>query len=167
MIRSVFIRLLLIAFSTFAFSCSSAQESKKDQTQFPTNYKVPVAELSSDQEAAFDALNTLQTSTDERSRLYSTFANIHQACYPPDTHITLSQAEFLTAMQQFVAKHCSSLSMVEQANLAATAVLAQEEYVVWHCPSGSSKHDYQQGLPMQGTWVFPGVLGERDVILVW
>ena len=51
--------------------------------------------------------------------------------------------------------------------LAETSVLAQEEYSVLYCGSDSPHHNYENGLPMVGTWVMPNVLGRRDIIIVW
>lgn len=152
-------------------SCSWDEEEKnhkQDMTVYPPmTYVDPVLELSPAQESAFDALNTLQTSTDEMNRLYSTFANVHQPCYPADTSFVITQSEFLTYMKQFVSQHCKRLSEDTQDELATTAVLAQEEYTVFYCSNKSPGHNFKNGLPMSGTWVMPNVLGRRDVVIVW
>ena len=161
--------LIMVILSFLMLSCSTAQENldeKQGRTDFPTPNS-NIQELTKEQQSAFDALNTLQTSTDEMNRLYSTFANINQPCYPADTSFTISRSELLTAMKQFVTKHCTNLSFEERDKLAATAVLAQEKYIVLHCPDNSSNVNYENGLPLTGTWVMPGVLGRRDVILIW
>lgn len=51
--------------------------------------------------------------------------------------------------------------------LVQTAVLAQPEYTVHHCAIESYFPDYSDGIPMSGTWVFPAVLGRRDLLLKW
>lgn len=164
--------ILFLILTFLAFSCTSIEEKadeKQEQTDVPLTYPNTeiITELVQEQEAAFDALNTIQTSTDEMNRLYSTFPNIVQPCYPADTSFTISRSDLLTAMNQFVTKHCTYLSFEERDRLAATAVLAQEEYIVLHCPDHSSNVNYENGLPMTGTWVMPSILNSRDVILVW
>lgn len=130
-------------------------------------YKKTVTELTPAQEAAFDALNTLQVSTDEMNRLYSTFAGLNQSCYPPDTSLTISQAELLSALQQFVASNCKNLTLEQRDELAAASVLAQEEYTVLVCLDPSVPATYERGIPTSGTWVIPNVLDQRDVVIVW
>jgi len=163
--------LFLIASILLLSACSQANESSEKETQSSPNLTVPklepLSELSSEQDAALDALNTLQVSTDEMNRLYSTFAGITQPCYPPDTSFKISQADLLIAMKQFVKSNCKNLSLGEQDKLAAAAVLAQEEYTVSLCLEGSSDVNFEQGAPMKGSWVMPNVLGRRDVIIVW
>lgn len=126
-----------------------------------------VSELTPEQQSAFEALNTLQVSTDEMNRLYSTFAGIVQPCYPPDTSLTISQAKLLIAMKQFVTTNCKNLTVEERDKLASASVLAQEEYTILLCLDNSAGVTYEDGAPMTGTWVMPSVLGRRDVIIVW
>ncbi len=150
-------------------SCSPAQE-RTDKKLPLTNrgYQInTVAELTPAQQSAFDALNTLQTNTDQMNRLYSTFPNIEQACYPADTSFKVSQSELLIVMKQFISNNCTKLALAEQNELVATAVLAQEEYQILHCSNNPLTENYDNGLPATGTWVMPSVLGRRDVILVW
>jgi hypothetical protein len=49
---------------------------KESSVEFVRNLLSQTDELSEKQQSAFDALNTLQTSSEEVYRLYSTFANI-------------------------------------------------------------------------------------------
>ena len=164
------INLLIIIF--LIASCGSSQEEnneaevKVDFSEFyaPTD---KVEELTQQQELAFDALNTIQTSTDERNRFYATFANTFQACYPPDTSFILSQAELLKYMKKFVSKHCQNLEEDVRIKLAETSVLAQEKYTVFYCNSNSLSKNHKNELPTSGTWIMPGILGHRDVIMVW
>lgn len=125
------------------------------------------SELTPKQQSAFDALNTLQVSTDEMNRLYSTFPGVAQPSDPPNTSLTISQAELLIAMKHFVASNCKNLSVEERDELAAASVLAQEEYTVLLSLDDSASVNYETGAPMTGTWVLPSVLGRRDVIIVW
>jgi hypothetical protein len=165
--------ILLLIIPGLILSCTTGQQ-ERDQVQqsiyslpfYSTTYTDSLIELTPEQQSAFDALNTLQVSTDEKSRLYSTFADICQPCYPPDTSFVISRAELLIAMKQFLTRHCTNLTIEKRNELAATSVLAQEEYTVLHCRI-SSNHNYVNGLPMSGTWIMPSVLGRRDVILEW
>jgi len=163
---------ILLTVHVLLISCTPTHENT-DQTQHSTyslHYTTntdSLPELTPEQQSSFDALNTLQVSTDEKNHLYSTFANIVQTCYPPDTSITISRSYLLTALEQFVAKHCTTLTIEKRNELVSSAVLAQEEYIVLHCPDNSSEVNYETGLPMTGTWVIPSVLGRRDVVLIW
>ena len=161
--------VLLLILPYLIFSCSPAQErtDKKRPLTNSGNSISPVAELTLAQQSAFDALNTLQTSTDQMNRLYSTFANIQPPCYPTDTSFIVSQSELLIVLKQFISNNCTKLTVEEQNELAETSVLAQEEYKILHCSYNSLNEDYENGLPLTGTWVMPSVLGRRDVILVW
>ena len=160
---------VLLCFPCLIFSCTPAQERNEQKQEMidSTTYSNIVSELTPEQQSAFDALNTLQISTDEQNRLYSTFADIAHPCFPPDTSFVISQSELLTAMMQFVKENCSNLNIEKQEELATTAVLAQKEYTVLYCPGHSSNMNYGKGIPRKGTWVMPSVLGRRDVTLVW
>ena len=161
---------VLIILTTILFSCTTVQEEKnqkQDIVGFPATYVDSLPELTSAQEAAFDALNTLQTSTDEVNRLYSTFANTYQPFYPADTSFVITQSQLLTFMKQFVSQHCQHLTKDMQDELAKTSVLAQEQYTVFYCSRESSSENFKNGLPLSGIWVIPNVLGRRDVIIVW
>lgn len=161
--------IILSVLPFLILSCSPAQEgTDKKLPLTDRDYQVKtVSELTPAQQSAFDALNTLQTSTDQMNRIYSTFANIEQPCYPADTSFMVSQSELQVVMQQFISNNCSKLTVEEQHELAAASVLAQEEYQILHCSNNSLTENYEDGLPATGTWVMPNVLGRRDVILVW
>jgi len=165
--------LLVLTMSVFLLnSCSQPNNrSEKEEAYSQSNYLPQnleiTPELTDAQQSAFDALNTLQVGTDEMNRLYSTFAGIVQSCYPPDTSLTISQSELLKAMKQFVTSNCKNLTIEERDGLAATAVLAQEEYTLSLCLGNSANINYTNGPPMSGTWVLPSVLGRRDLIMVW
>ncbi len=163
-------KTILIFLSIVLFSCSETQENKgqnREKINLTTSFVDSIPELTQVQQEAFDALNTLQTSTDEKNHLYSTFANINQPCYPADTSIVITQAQFLTYMKQFVSKYCQYLDEDIQDELAKASVLAQEEYTVLYCNNEASNQNFKNGLPMSGTWVLPNVLGRRDVIIIW
>lgn len=165
---------LLFTASILLPSCKLNNESK-DQNQpstdsissvYPENRNT-LPEITTEQKSAFNALNTLQINTDEKNRLYSTFAGIVQPCYPPDTIVTISKEELLIAMKQFVTDNCKNLSIEERNELAATSVLAQDEYTLSLCLDNSVSKTYSNSAPMIGTWVIPNILGMRDVIIVW
>lgn len=163
---------IFLILSILTLSCSTTQvevDEKQEITESPTPISTNevVLEITQEQQSAFDALNTLQINTDEKNHLYSTFAGIVQPCYPADTSLTISRSNLLIAMNEFVAKHCKYLPVEKREKLASKAVLAQEEYVVLHCSDNSNTMNYENGLPMTGTWVMPNVLGRRDVIIVW
>lgn len=162
--------ILLVTTVLLLFSCTSTDESTEQvqrSTDSQPTHTAILPELTLEQQSAFDALNTLQVSTDEKNRLYSTFAGIDQPCYPPDTSLTISQTELLMAMQQFVTNNCKNLTVEVRDVLAATSVLAQKEYTVSLCLDSSAPVTYENGIPITGTWVMPNVLGRRDVIIVW
>lgn len=164
--------ILFLVLPFLVLSCTAAQErtdQKQELTDLPTSHPntYTISELTPEQQSAFDALNTLQVSTDEKNRLYSTFANIGQPCYPADTSFVISQSELLIVMKQFISKYCKNLAVEKQNELAATSVLAQEEYKILHCRDNSYDENYENGLPLTGTWLMPNVLGRRDVIIVW
>ncbi|MCB0704218.1 MAG: hypothetical protein KDC34_02870 [Saprospiraceae bacterium] len=152
---------ILLFFPFLTFSCTSEEKGKLPDSAF---YNNTGSALTQEQQAAFDALNTLQTSTDEMNRLYSTFV---KPSYPADTSFEVSQSELRAFMEQFIYEHCQNLSPEIQNQLAKTAVLAQKKYTVLHCTENRSDIDYDKGLPMTGTWVIPNILNRRDVILVW
>ena len=168
------ILIMLLTTLMLLSSCTSTDESTNQEHQstdsLPSVYRAnmdTIPELTPEQQSAFDALNTLQVSTDKMNRLYSTFAGITQPCYPPDTSLTISQSELLIAMKQFVTSNCKNLSAEKRDELATTSVLAQDEYTVSLCLDNSVPVTYENGAPMTGTWVVPSVLGQRDVIIVW
>ncbi|MEO0338931.1 MAG: hypothetical protein AAF242_06930 [Bacteroidota bacterium] len=150
--------LVLLSLSCISISC----------TPYPNgNEGDALSALTTEQQAAFDALNTLQTSTDERNRLYSSFPNADLPCYPSDTSFEVSQSELLAYMESFISKHCQNLSPESQRQLAQAAVLAQKKYTLLHCPANGSTVDYTKGLPTTGIWILPKVLDRRNVTLEW
>ena len=160
---------IFLIFPFLMYSCGVDQKGKK-QNRATTDLNINsnfIPELSPEQESAFEALNTLQVRTDELNQLYSTFADIHQPCYPPDTSFVISQSEFLIALKIFVEEFCKNMSDEERDSLSKLAVLAQPEYKVLYCSTDGSISNYKNGLPRIGTWVMPGVLGRRDIILNW
>lgn len=162
------IHAILLFFLIVLFSCSPKKQTS-DQEPIPTNpyYDNTATELTSEQRKAFDTLNVLQINTDEQSRIYSTFADIRQPCYPPDTSFVISQSEFHSAMQAFLAEHCTEMDSTRRKELGNAAVLSQKQYKVLHCSQNLHPEDYTNGLPRNGIWVMPSVLGRRDILLVW
>lgn len=160
-------------------SCESGSENVESEDSSSNSipsystptYTIPeneyVVELSLEQEDAFDALNELQMGTDEMNRIYSTFAGVTQPCYPPDSSFTLSQKEFLIAMNYFVNENCKYKTREERESLANAVVLVQEEYSILHCQDNPTQIKNIDGLPMYGIWVLPNLLGRRDLLIEW
>jgi len=69
-------------------------------------------------------------------------------------------------MKQFIFKHCKGLTVEVKNELVQTSVLAQEEYLIFLFDNPSNQN-YENEIPIVGTWVIPNVLGRRDIILVW
>ena len=90
MITTIKRLLILLFFPCLTITCTFSQEGNERKKEMANSNK-PVSELTQEQQSAFDALNKLQTSTDEMSRIYSTFPNIEQPCYPADTRDEISQ----------------------------------------------------------------------------
>ncbi len=145
------------------FNMTSEQNKQSRIDQFNQATSV----LSNEQQAAFDALNTIQTSTDEMNRLYSSFAGAAQSCNIPDTIMIMKQNEFQEAMLQFIQYNCKRLSAKDQRALALNAAKAQDEYTIRVCfdePVPASNADKYL---RNGTWLIPNVLGRRDVVIEW
>lgn len=170
-----FKNVLLILFVISFLSTSCSRNNTSDQKSLtPYTLTTPSAtdsdtlkELTPEQQSAFDALNTLQVSTNEMNRFYSTVAGIVQSCYPPDTVLTITQAELLTSMKQFVSSNCSKLTAEMRNEIANVAVLAQEEYTLYLCLEDKENANFNNRLPMAGTWILPNILNRRDLIIVW
>jgi len=126
MIKNIFI---LVLFSCLLYSCT-----------FTNNGKGKKQELTLEQASAFEALTTLQVSSDEM---------------------------ILIAMTKFVKENYKRLNIEKQDQLINNSVLAQMEYTVFHCSGGLPNINYEDGLPMVGTWIMPSVLGRSDVVIVW
>lgn len=151
-----------IVILTMILSCSNGAPgaNKADSTRNKF-------ELTTEQREALDALDVIQVSTDEKNRLYSTFPNIKQPCYPADSNFTISQAEFFIAIKHFTSIHCTNLPIEQQESLSETSASMQAEYQVLYCSEKFENEDYEHGLPRTGTWVLPNVLGRRDVTMIW
>ncbi|MEM6378256.1 MAG: hypothetical protein AAF705_08590 [Bacteroidota bacterium] len=163
---------LLLVFVFLSNACTQSGNPLEKKTSGPNANQpaqnvAPIYALTPEQQSAFDALNTLQISTDERNRLYSTFAGSAQPCYPLDTSLNISQVELLEAMKQFVTDNCKRLTIEEGNDLATTSVLAQQTYSVSLCLNNSENVSYKDGIPKTGTWLIPNVLGRRDIVIVW
>ena len=151
------------------YSCSSNKAEKQNIETLPP-LSVPNKfrlKLTEEQQDAFNDLDKLQLSSDSRSRLYSTFPNIEQPFYPADSTFTISQKQFSAAMKIFVSRYWKALPKEEQLRLSESSVKAQKEYKVYHCWNNSSEPNYENGLPLSGTWILPNVLSCRDIVLMW
>ena len=150
-------------------ACTSSPNpiQSKNELYSLSYYQTPVEELSKDQKAAFEALNTLQVSTDEKNKLYSTFANIEHPCYPPDSTFEISRDELFLIMQKFISKHCTKLESSVKNQLTQTSILAQDKYTVFYCRVDDPAKEQIKKYPLNGIWIFPSVLGRRDLLLHW
>ena len=160
------IKVLLSLFSFTLGSCMFSADDKNDSEYLIRQNDISTT-LSEHQEASFDALNTLQVSTDKRNRLFSTFSGAQQACLDPDTTLTISQAQLLDAMIDFVTKNCKEMKEDMRIELAQKAVAAQTEYKLNLCLDSYKPNENENNLIQAGTWVLPNVLGRRDVVMVW
>lgn len=162
----------LIPIYLLMLSCTSGQREIDERPYLTDSLKSildlqEAADLTQEEEAAFEALNTLQTNTDQQSRFYSTFANLTQPCFPPDTGFVVSQSELKSIMKIFVDKFCQNLTLEDRNELVTASVLAQVKYAVLHCRDHSYIQTTEQKFSMTGTWVIPNILGRRDLVLVW
>lgn len=161
---------MLIFSALILGSCSPREQteySHRRDVDYIPEYNDSITDLSAEQEAAFDALNTLQTNTDVMRRLYSTFPGIQQPFYPPDTMIVISQKDFLRAMQEFANKYCTKLPLQRRNELVTASVRSQAEYNVLWCNTSKPIEGVNGGLAYDGVWIMPNILGRRDLILEW
>ncbi len=168
--RTTATSVLLSLLIPVLISCSANSDQPNDRPKsadYIPEYEGAATELTDTQQAAFDALNVLQTSTDEMNRLYSTFPDIIQPFYPPDTTVRISREELMDAMQQFVGTHCTALPEQKQMELIAASVEAQEQYDVLWCKGKGTDPKFEEGIPRAGVWVLPNILGRRDLVLEW
>lgn len=96
---------LVIAGLLILVGCSS-QESRVDNEQkvdIKQAQDIEYSEISSDQQAAMDALNHLQVNT--QYHLHSTFVGAETPCFPPDTTFLISKDDLHSAMTRFVNKY--------------------------------------------------------------
>ena len=163
-------QLLLCFFVLVACSQSDSKSnitSEQNKQSRIDQFNQATSVLSNEQQAAFDALNTIQTSTDEMNRLYSSFAGASKACNIPDTIIIMTQDELLSAMMHFVENNCGSLSVADRKALALNAVKSQEVYTIKVCFGELKTANNDNKNLRNGTWLLPNVLGRRDVVIEW
>lgn len=156
----LFISLLLI-------SCGNSSQKKQTGIENSEIEDDKVKSLTQAQEDAFDALDVLQMRTDETGRLYSTFPNHTQPCYPADSSFQITQSDFLEVMKIYTARHCKNMPEKRRQMLTDASVKASEKYNVLLCGNDKRTEKVRIGFPMFGTWVLPNVLGRRDIILTW
>lgn len=154
---------LLLLTQALLFSCTTPQEKVDQQQVSHTNINSDtLAVLTPEQSNAFDALNSIQV---QGHHLYSTFSGIHHDCFPPDTSFVVSRAALQMAMEELLEQYYTSIQAEQRTKLVATAVLAQETYLVLKCNDYSD--DKTKNVLQSGSWILPEVLDRRDVILVW
>jgi hypothetical protein len=149
------------------FSCKPVQEKntrKQESINYPLSYSHPDPDtLSKEQQAAFDALTSIQR---QGQHLFSTYPGTHNGV-PADTSFVISQAQLLSAMEELLARHYTGISAEERTRLAAQAVSAQEEYLVLQRNDYSAGSANNAAFPISGSWILPDVLGRRDIVLEW
>jgi hypothetical protein len=175
-------RLLIMSFYFTAIfllgllvcSCSNAQDSSDNQTDVKFETKDSVAHAfklvdnRTDEEKALDALDDIQVSGG--GKLYSTFPNIsHQECKGTINNYEISNEEFEDALLELLEKNYHNMSINERTYLASVSSKAQEEYKVSVCGSTILDADATKnmGPPRNGTWIFPAILDQRDLIIIW
>lgn len=132
-------------------------------------YKTSIKEDNkTEQDKAMDALNEIQVSGG--GKLYSTFANIaHSECKGAIEKYVISSLEFEAALLELLNKNYPHLPIDQRQHLASTSAKAQKEYSLTICGTTTSSKDTMitSQAPRQGTWIFPAVLEQRDVVVVW
>lgn len=156
-----FLNLLIIPFLLFA--CGAEPKGDSIPKAIPNS----LPPISSDQQAALDALNVLQQNLDVPNKIYSTFPNITQPFYPHDSTFVISQSDFHLALDMLVEKYGTRLDASYRDSLTHTSALALEEYTVRHCRDTASNKYVDFKYSTTGAWVLPNVLERRDVVIVW
>ena len=164
---------LLLLSAVLIISCSSPQDhaNKSDLPNSP--YRLPLINkeelpaISPEQQTAFDAQNTIQTSTDAKNVFYGTFPATQHQFYPADTSLSITQTQLQAALQRFVNDNCSQFSQPMRDSLAATAALAQDDYTLMLCHENLAPEIYKDGPPEKGIWVLPNILYRKDLVIKW
>lgn len=135
--------------------------------QAPLPEEKKLAPISPEQAEALAALDVLQTSSDEANHLFSTFSGAQEFCTSPDTVLQLSAEDFFVHLKSFADLHYSSIDTEKRLELCQKAARIQDHYTLWICLD-----QLELDLPMEnklhaGTWVFPQLLGRRDLVWVW
>ena len=173
------ITLILTIQLLLLIACTSDKKGKTLDKQSSNSLATPPntntdssTELNLEQETALDALDSLQIQM-QAKQLYSTFPGIHHECSQSDTSFLISQTEFLIALEELLAKHCTSFSYERRKKLANEAVLIQKEYFIEQCYGTSFQmvdgtlNNTTISTPRSGTWIMRKVLGRRDIIFKW
>lgn len=165
--------LILVLVSSIFLSCNSSHDETEQKSNginssssYPYIDADTLPELTTEQQSAFDALNSIQV---QGQHLYSTFPGIHHDCFPPDTSFVISQAELLIAMKTLLERHYTNIEAEERTTLANESILAQKEYLVLQCYGNSNRimNDEYKNIPNSGSWILPVILGRRDLIIEW
>lgn len=154
-------------------SCSHAKNSPGQQSNTPFQPKDSLTNHlgltdKTDQKKAMDALNEIQLSGG--GKLYSTFANIaHRECTGAIKEYVISSTAFETALLELLNKNYQHLPVEQRKYLASIAAQAQAEYPLTVCGATSFLKDTTTNSkpPYRGTWIFPAILEQRDVVVVW
>lgn len=170
--------LHLLAISSSLLVCACSPVDPLEERDKPAAIKTqksktprqsPFEALDETQEAAFEALNTIQQKGQVGGPLYSTFvASVNPKTFP-DTSFVLTQSAFQAALNVLLDSRGLDIPPDERRQLTLSASKAQMEYDVetYHVVLDSARNDSVLTFPLSGTWILRGVLGRRDVIMEW
>lgn len=153
--------LVIVVMLFFVISCNGFNDSNE-------LHELTEIEMTPESTKAFDALNTLQGST--QGHLYSSFVNSINSSSKPDTSFVLSQNELKEAISRITTRYGNKLSPKEYEMLVESSVMAQEEYYVEYFSLNSNLKNIgipMNGIPTAGKWIVRGILNRRDLILEW
>ena len=150
-------------------SCTNTQDEAKTQEQEENHLEekaVLPKELNEAEERALDALDTIQISG---SQFYATFPEHEHDCHGNISSYIITSEEFEDALIDLLNQHCLDMPKEKGADLAFRAAKAQEEYIVRTCGSASKLLILEEleAPPKSGMWIFPSLLGQRDLVIQW
>jgi|SaaInlStandDraft_1057018.scaffolds.fasta_scaffold12707_2 hypothetical protein len=165
-----FSKILLVL---FIYSCSNVKDSpdSKSNEKFVTSDSVAntfkIIDNRTDEEKALDALDKIQVSG---RNLYSTFPNIdHIECRGTINNYEISKEEFKDALVELLDKNYQNLSSSERNYFASNSSKSQEKYklTIYNSTITVTDTTINSEPPRNGTWLFPAILDQRDLIIIW
>lgn len=135
--------------------------------QAPLPEVKPIARIGPDQAEGLAALDLLQTSSDETNRIFSTFAGAQEFCISPDTVLLISAEDFFVHLKSFTEIHYTSMDAEQRNELIKKAARVQDSYTLWVCLDKQGLDIHLENELHSGTWVFPQLLGRRDLVWLW
>jgi hypothetical protein len=164
-----------MVFTLFCYSCFIAPNlpgSEFSESFLQGNSQSFRFNLKNDTTAdeALDALNEIQVSGDGGMMLYMTFPNIyHKECKGAVSTFEISRKEFHDALIDVMIKNNRTLTELERSQLAATASLPSELYIVKACGATTESLELNKGEipPRKGTWIITEIFGVSDLLINW